>query len=237
MKKIILILILFASIISTGATPVTGADPLLKLTEIAAGKKLPISNWDVTIRETKKNGDFQEFVEKPANSHLVSRTEDENSIKYMFDDTHKLSNIVVQYSVIVPKDKLEDVEQIAVIKSDVWNEEMKEDYLQINDEIRKNMFSDKARTFTCIEFIEGGIIGDDMIVDYFIQSLELVHIETQDDQVQKSRLIKTIDGYTPLWKQKFTLNGIPFNLQFAIIELENEKKSYKIGTPILINEY
>jgi len=129
------------------------------------------------------------------------------------------------------------VEQIAVIKSDVWNEEIKENYLQINDKIRKNMFSDNARTFTCIEFIEGGIMGDSMIVDYFIQSLELVHIEIQDDQVEKSRLIKTIDGYTPLWKQKFTLNGIPFNLQLAIIELENEKKSYKIGTPILINEY
>ena len=62
MKKNILILILFASITSTGATPVIESDPLLKLTEIANREQLAITNWEVTIKETKKNTDFHELV-------------------------------------------------------------------------------------------------------------------------------------------------------------------------------
>src|SRR5699024_5838837 len=115
--------------------------------------------------------------------------------------------------------------------------DIKKTYLDLSKKLDKTFFSADARSFACLELIDDGTMKNSMIIEPYISSLELEVLDIQYDNVENSTLNKIYYGYTPLWKDFFSIDGAPLNLQIAITELENGDLSYKIGTPILINEY
>lgn len=236
MKKLMIIVLVITSIISAGATPVIESDPLLKLTKIATHYKNKISNWEVTIKETL-NISIEEAKDKIKSSAFVSRIEDDNSIKLIFDDAEPTANMNIQYVLISHKKTPLQVELIAVLKGKQWNEEIKNEYKRMSKKTLSHLFTKRHRTFTCIELIEDDTIESGTIVSNFATTLGVLHMDKQEDKVKNSRLKNIYYGYTPLWEEKITIKGEPFNLQIAVTELENGKLAYKIGTPILINEY
>lgn len=236
MKKSMVICIIFLSLAMNGASPYTEIDPLFKFTEIAEAEQLEITGWEVTIKETKQLANREAYVNKFRNQHLVAMTEDENSINYVFEDRDNL-DMKIQYNVIIPFHSGEQIELITVITGTGWDENIKRNYTKTIADLKKEMFTSNARIFTCIELIDGGTIESSMIIEHFLSSLELLHMEAQGDNVQSSRLKNIIYGYTPLWNESINLDGIPLNIQIATTELDTGDLKYMIGTPILINEY
>ncbi len=231
-----IICITILSFAMTGASPSNEIDPLIKFTEVAEEDQLEINSWEVLIKETKQIKNREAYVNKFRNQQLITMTKDENSINYIFEERNN-NAIQINYQLVLPLHSDEQAELIIAISGNEWNEKIKENYTKIAADLKKEKFTSKAKTFACIEFIEGGTIGDRMIIDSFLSSLEVVHMKVQNDTVQSSRLKNVIYGYTPLWKESFDLEGIPLNLQIAVTELETGDLKYTIGTPILINEY
>lgn len=235
MKYSMIICIIILSVAMTGASPYKEIDPLIKFTEIVKEEQLEITRWEVMIKETMQIKNREGYVNKFRNHQLVTMTEDENSINYVFEERKK--DMKIQYNLVLPLHSDEQADLVTVITGNEWNEVVRENYTKIVAELKKEWFTSKARIFTCIEFIEGGTIESRMVIESFLSSLELVHMKAQNDNVQSSRLKNIIYGYTPLWKESYNLEGIPLNLQIAITELETGDLKYMIGTPILINEY
>lgn len=238
MKNTIIGLILFYSTMITGVAPESDNDPLLTFTEIADEHQLSLTNWEVSLKETQIVDDVQTYVNTLRKTYKLTRNQDENSIRYLIEDKFATKeSITVQYSIIISKQSPNEIVIVAVIKGDSWSAEIKQNYLTLKENIIKDIFTSKVREFTCIEMIENDTIENRVVIEPFLSSLKLENVNKQYDNVQKTGLKKIIYGYTPLWDEKFILKGEPLNLQIAIIELKNGKKSYKIGTPILINEY
>lgn len=238
MKNTIIGLILFYSTMITGVAPEFDNDPLLTFTEIADEYQLNLKNWEVNLKETQIVDNVQTYVNNLRKTYKLTRNQDENSIRYLIEDKSVTKeSLTVQYSIIISNQSPNEIVIVAVIKGDSWSAEIKQNYLTLKENIKKDIFTSKVREFTCIEMIENGTIENRVVIEPFFLSLKLENVNKQYDNVQKTGLEKIIYGYTPLWDEKFILEGDPLNLQIAIIELENGKKSYKIGTPILINEY
>lgn len=238
MQQFIISFLIATFITLTGSTPAhTEIDPLHTLTEITTTNQLPLTGWEVTLKETIHTTDFEQIVNDKKNSYFVSRTEDENSIIFNFVSADKPALITTQKRMIIAKENPGQVELIAVLKGDSWNESVQQEY----DETRKNLlnklFHTNVKSFTCIEVIEDDTIGSRAIMENLTESLQLVHIEEQYDSYEMSKLKKLIYGYTPLWNDKFILEGIPYNVQIATAEKEPGELVYTIGTPILITEY
>lgn len=238
MKTMTLALLITTSIILSGATPNEyTTDPLYTLTEIATANQLPITGWEVTTRETVEKSKMDDIVNDGRNSHLVAVSEDENSIKYNIVQAEKPTHVDVQQYMIIAKNNPDQVELIAVISGTEWHETIQEEYDITRDRLMETFFHRNPETFTCIELLDGDTIENRAVIDIYTESLALVHMEEQFDNLEMSRLKKQIYGYTPLWNEKLIVDSVPYNLQIAATELETGEMAYTIGTPILINEY
>lgn len=238
MKNTIIGLILFYSTMITGTAPEFDNDPLLTFIEIADESQLNLKNWEVTLKETQTVDNVQTYVKDLRKTYKMTMNQDENSIRYLMEDkSQTIENLTVQYNIIISKQSPSEIMLIAVIKGDSWSAEIKQNYLTLKEDIEKDIFTSKVREFTCLELIENDTIKNRVVIEPFLSPLKLEIVKEQYNKEQKTGLKKIIYGYTPLWNEKIVLEGNPINLQIAIIELENGKKSYKIGTPILINEY
>lgn len=238
MKKRLAAIIIILSINLVGASHFQEVDPLLKFMEIADKEALIPDNWEVTRKETKKVDNQQNFVNNFRMYELKAIAKDNNSINYLFEETFASSKeITVQYSIVIPKAKPEEIELTAVLKGEKWDEEIKEKYLEMTKKMDKKLFSTDEKRFTCVELIVDDTMENRMIIEPFATALELVNIDVQYDHLQNSMLNHIYYGYTPLWDHYIAIEDTRLNLQIAITELENEELSYKIGTPILITEY
>ncbi|MCG5102698.1 YwmB family TATA-box binding protein [Oceanobacillus alkalisoli] len=238
MQHILLSFLIATFITLTGSTPAnTQIDPLHTLTNITSTNELPLTGWEVTLKETIHTTNFERIVNNNRNSHFVSRTEDENSIKFNFVSAEKPAQITVEKRMVITKDNPRQIELIAVLKGDTWNESVQKEYDQARENLLNKLFYKNIKSFTCIEVVEGDTIESRAIIELFSESLQLVHREEQYDSFEMSKLKKMIYGYTPLWNDKFIVEGIPYNLQIATAEKDSGELVYMIGTPILITEY
>ncbi len=237
MKKTVILLFIITSMFMTGATPNEPVDPLHTLTKIAEENTWAITNWEVMLKESISKTNFNDILNDVRNSHLVTRTEDENSIKYILFDEENTTSIHVDQTIIVSKTEHEHIELIAVMKGSDWNEEIQSEYDQTSGKLNDSFFQDKPDEFTCIEVIEDDTIENRAVIDVLTESLQLEHVEEQDDPLEMSKHKKIKYGYTPLWNEKFVIQGIPYNLQIVATQGDSGKLAYTIGTPILMNEY
>lgn len=239
MKKVALIFILILGITSqvSAHNKTSTQDEMTKLADITIQSDIEIDQWQVTFKETMEKDRLQSIINKLENSYLDSYSENENVIKYTFRNVHKNAGIVESYNIIIPKNSTYKPELISVISGQNWSQTVKDRYLEIQKSTFQQYFTENATKFACLTTVSSGIIKSDGLVDLLKEKLQLEHLTTQIDNVEKSTNKKMIYGYTPLWEQNFNILGKPVNVNIAITNTTNGETKLTVGTPILINEY
>lgn len=222
----------------TGAAHPTEMDPLLKFIQIAEQENQPLEHWEVVRKETFSETDRHKFVNKFRMYERRSMIKDENSLNYLFEDMSiPQEEMTVKFKVVLPTNSAEEIEVTAVISGDQWDESVKARYQEIMKDMDETLFSGASKSFACITLQIDDTIEDRVIINPYVSELEITRMNIQKDNIQNSTIKTIIYGYTPIWDNFITIEGEPLNIQIAITELVNEKLSYKIGTPLLINEY
>lgn len=237
MRKIALIGILLLFITTDTEIGSIQSDELNNLASAVSDSGLTIDEWEVTLKETMDRDQLKKIMDELKNSHIVTVTESEKSINYLFESTPKREGISESYNVIIPHDDMYHAELIAVVDGTNWNPSMKENYHVIVNSMKEKYFTDSAELFACLTTKNGDILESDSILNDLADRLSLQYMETQIDTINNSMHEKIIYGYTPLWSQKIMIEEIPMNVQIAVVENENGNHTYTIGTPMLINEY
>lgn len=212
-------------------------DELIKIAAIVTENNLSVEKWQVTIKERISRDEANSIIKQLKNSYFGTTSEDENIIKYSFSDVQKTNSIVESYKVIKPKNDKYNATVISVIQGDDWNQSIKEEYQTAMLSLPSFLFTKDADKFACLTTDKSDTMSGDNFFDKLTRILDIQHISTQYDSVEKSNHGKMYYGYTPLWNQKFMINGNPMNVHMAINKGENGMEQFTIGTPILINEY
>ncbi|MBU5465275.1 YwmB family TATA-box binding protein [Virgibacillus sp. MSJ-26] len=237
MRKLLL-LNLIAILLSSPLTTVEiSTNDVEDMIDIVVNNDLEIDEWEVTIKEKVNMNKKQDIIEEIKINDEYTRKENENSVLYTFEDSHNYSETVEIYNVLVPKNKSDDIEIVAVFKGYTWNEETKTNYTKWLRAMMNNVFTKSARKYTCLTTEFSGIINADYVLNYINEKLDIEHKQTQIDKNKNSTLDKVIYGYTPLWSQEVSIMDEPTNVQIAVITNEMGLTKFSIGTPILINEY
>src|SRR5690625_546956 len=96
--------------------------------DIVVNNDLEIDKWEVTVKEKVNMNKKKDIIKKIKIKDEYTMKENENSVLYTFEDSHNYSESVETYNVLVPKNKSDDIEIIAVFKGYTWNEEIKTNY-------------------------------------------------------------------------------------------------------------
>ncbi|WP_404455830.1 YwmB family TATA-box binding protein [Virgibacillus necropolis] len=212
-------------------------DEMTNLADLTIESNLEIDKWQVTFKENMPKDRLLGFIKQFKDSYIDSYSEDENIIKYTFRNVQKNAGIVENYSIVIPKNSNYKPELISVISGDNWSEAVKSRYLELQESILQQYFTNRSTKFACLTTVSDGIIKGVYLVDLLKEKLQIQHISTQTDNVEESMNKKVIYGYTPSWQQKFTILGNPVNVNIAITNTTNGETKVTVGTPILITEY
>lgn len=239
MKKIaiilILILIVANHVSAHNKTPLK--DEMTQLADLTIESNLEIDNWQVTIKENMSKDELLSLKKKWKDSYLESHTENKNVIEYTFRNVQKDAGIVEYYTMLIPKNSNYQPELISVLSGETWNDTVKSRYLELHESIFRQYFTESAINFACLTTVSNDIMNGVYLVDLLKERLQLQHITTQIDNVEKSKNKRNIYGYTPLWQQNFNILDKPVNVNIAVTNTTNDESKLTIGTPILITEY
>ncbi|MFC4558069.1 YwmB family TATA-box binding protein [Virgibacillus kekensis] len=235
--------LLIAIIILISATNVSAGDgqneEMSGIAELVNNSKLEIDGWQVTIKEQMSPDKAHDLMKKikTKNSHLVTGTEDENTIKYTFRYVQKDSDFTEIYNVLIPKDKNYQAQFTAVLKGENWSNAVEKSYFMRLNNLKNSFFSEDSTKFACLTTSISDKIDTSSFFAEMEDSLNIDYSRTQIDNLENSTIKEIKYGYTPLWSNQFKIMGKPINLQIATIEKGNGLVRLVIGTPILINEY
>ncbi|MGM8211401.1 YwmB family TATA-box binding protein [Virgibacillus sp. W0430] len=227
------LIILFSSI---GANQTPEQEELNYLASFILENNLDVAEWEVIYKDKRKVKTVQKLVRKIKDSHLVTVSENENTIKYVIEDRNKTETFNVQYSVLISKQATSYAEVHAVISGTSWNNAVRDAYRSFS-QTKNKFFTRTSQKFTCIKTKDSGIIEIGVLLTNLDDKLNLLHIATQTDTVEDSTHKNIIYGYTPLWEQKMLINSKPLNIQIVEKEADENQSNLTIGTPILVNEY
>src|SRR5699024_8859159 len=150
MRKLLflnLIVILLSSPITTAEINTNDVEDMI---DIVVNNDLEIDKWEVTVKEKVNMNKKQDIIKKIKIKDEYTMKENENSVLYTFEDSHNYSESVETYNVLVPKNKSDDIEIIAVFKGYTWNEEIKTNYTKWLRTMMNDVFTKSARKYTCL---------------------------------------------------------------------------------------
>lgn len=238
MKKFGLIIILLLALLAKATIGYTAEQDheIIDLAGAVEKQDLAIEQWEVTVKEEVNRPKAKKQVRQLKNRYSVAKQEEEDVVKYSFQDTHNSDDLSEYFKVIIPEDPEYNAEVIAVISGEKWNEAIKKRYVSTINALPEKMFTNQAHEFACLTTHTNGKINSDDFLETYKQDLNIEQVSTQTDNVQHSTVKKIIYGYTPLWKQSINIENETLNVQIAV---SGNKRNTKltIGTPILINEY
>lgn len=237
MKKFLLISLMLLAINTDTPSMDMEVSELSDIAGYITSKKMTVDSWQVTVKEQVDRKKLERVIKDLEQEYSLTVSEDENSLKYSFHNTHKRESIVEYYNVIIPKNERQNSELVGVLKGGSWDSSVKDSYQLRLEQMIEKLFTKSANKFACLTTGEDGIMGSDYFIRDFVKSFNVQQIDTQFDTVKNSMHKKLIYGYIPLWNNKITIVDKPVNLQIAVIESETGDPIYTIGTPILINEY
>ncbi|OZU88435.1 hypothetical protein CIL03_12370 [Virgibacillus indicus] len=237
MKKFLLISLMLLAINTDTPSMDMEVSELSDIAGYITSKKMTVDSWQVTVKEQVDRKKLERVIKDLEQEYSLTVSEDENSLKYSFHNTHKRESIVEYYNVIIPKNERQNSELVGVLKGGSWDSSVKDSYQLRLEKMIEKLFTKSANKFACLTTGEDGIMGSDYFIRDFVKSFNVQQIDTQFDTVKNSMHKKLIYGYIPLWNNKITIVDKPVNLQIAVIESETGDPIYTIGTPILINEY
>lgn len=237
MKKIIWITLLFLCLTTNTMAKDINSDELIDLTTFVTKENLQVDGWEVTWKESIDKDDIEDAIATISKDNEITVTEEEDVKKYLAEDMHKKGGLAVSYEVLIPNDDLYDTELIAVIKGSSWDKVAKENYQSKKRMMSHQLFTDSAKTYTCLTTHDDGIISGDGFLEELTNYFNIQQQYTQLDTVKNSTHKKIFYGYIPVWVHNISINGTQTNVQVAVTQSEEEQSKYTIGTPILINEY
>ncbi|WP_100009903.1 YwmB family TATA-box binding protein [Lentibacillus sediminis] len=238
MKKTGMISLLLLLLLTTKAAAVVPySDEMTDLAAIVQAQDLRVENWEVMIREDLAREEAKQVIADLKNSHKVTTDKNENRVKYSFVSRQKTDGITEQFNVVIPRDEQHSARFIGVLKGTYWSEQVKASYLKKAPGMKAEFFSESTQKFTWLKAKNSGIINNDYFLQNVTEILGVQHVLTQHENNANSVHEKIVYGYTPLWKEKISLNNTPMNLQIAVKEDAKGNPAYIIGTPILIHEY
>lgn len=212
-------------------------DEMIQLTEAVNKSQLSINKWQITIKEHMNKEELEQIVAEMENSYLVTRKEDQYSIKYSISNTQKTDVISVSYNALLPKNMHDEAQLIAVIAGEGWNRKIEKKYVREMENITKHYFTQRSQLFTCLTTSHDGIIESDYVIEKLTNELNIQQITTQNDRLIESVHRKILYGYSPKWGNEIVIDDIPTNIQIVDKTDGTGNGKIVIGTPILINEY
>lgn len=237
MGKTILHLFIFSLLISPSFEKNITVNELEDIVDIVNHHELEIDEWQVTIKEKIPLPDAKKIMNKLDGTESIVKEEDKHRVSYSMINRHMDSHLVETYDIILPQHSTGEAEVIAVLKAEVWNEEVEENYRQWQHLMLSEVFTKDYRSYTCLMTEFNAIITNDHLLNYIMEKLEIQHFQTQNDTNKNSTLESIYYGYTPLWNQKVNGMDKPTNIQMAVTKNDIGARKFIIGTPILINEY
>lgn len=236
-NRLLLFFISLSLFLTTTQASELDSDEMIALGNFAIEHQLDVENWQVTIKESIGIDKGEKLVEQLKKELPYEKKTDEKSIKYIFKNDHKIDRMDVLYKVILPTESSSQAEIIALLEGDDWSEDIKETYMTTKNEIVHKLFTKLAQSYTCLTLVNDDIISSDVFIEDAINYFNLQHTTTQYDNIAKSTIKRSFYGYTDLWKDFYSVNDKPINVQIAVIEDDAGNEKYTIGTPILIHEY
>ncbi|WP_164667589.1 YwmB family TATA-box binding protein [Virgibacillus doumboii] len=239
MRRIVLILIIIILTATSTAAGITKNEEMTDLAAMVTEHNLAIDGWQVTIKEQMTAEKVKQLMDilREKNSHLVSSTEDENTIKYSFSYAHKTNDMSENYNVVIPKNKAYDAQFIAVMKGNSWNDSIEKTYFTRLNSIKSAFFGENSTKFACLTTTLSDKIKSVYFFNRVKELLNLKNIRSQNDTLKQSMIKEIKYGYTPMWNQKLKIGDKPMNFQMAIKKSQSGNTKLTIGTPILITEY
>ncbi len=210
---------------------------LMDLAQFMMTENAPIQEWQTTWKESISPERKDALVKMLSRKYEKSVTKDEKKVKISFKNRHISKGINVLFNVVIPRHGNASAEFIAVISGNGWNSNTEENYTLINQSFMNKYFTNSVRRFACLTTRGNDIINGDYFLTKLTNYFQVEQIQTQFDTVEQSTHKKIIYGYTPLWKQRISIEDAPMNIQIAVEENGSDNPTYMIGTPILINEY
>ncbi|WP_179151986.1 YwmB family TATA-box binding protein [Oceanobacillus senegalensis] len=212
-------------------------DELEEMATFVVEQDLVLEEWKVLVKEKKTPSAINDILNELKNGYKVTRTEDENIIKYQFRDTQKNDGINVLYNVNLPKKNIGYPELTVVMEGQDWNRSIHRNYVEKMNSITDNLFTNSKRVFSWINTEPSGIIIEGEFERDLRDFLNIQQTDKQVDTASNSVRNTYIYGYTPRWKEKITIENKQINVQVAITQIDNELPELTLGTPILIHEY
>ncbi|WP_047981142.1 YwmB family TATA-box binding protein [Ornithinibacillus contaminans] len=237
MKRILMISLGVMFIANTVMAQKIDTNELIEIAGMMEENDLDIDSWEVTVKENKTESMLQDIIQELSTGYSVTKEENENSIIYSVTDTHKTGNLFVTYRALFPKNKQYQAELVVTIQGNTWGAEVQSDYLENLSNITGKYFSDNAKIYSCMNSKASAIMKKDYIVKNLTKKLDLRHKYRQNDNLNTTRNIEIIYGYTSLWSHAITIQDTPVNVQIVTKHGGNGGVQFTIGTPILINEY
>ncbi|GEL77243.1 YwmB family TATA-box binding protein [Tenuibacillus multivorans] len=160
----------------------------------------------------------------------ADRAEAEAFIEKMQGNAQKPDSIDEQYDVVPLNQNL--VKVIYELTSDGWNQDVKK-YLEnqlSNDNFRQ--FFKNGQIFSCFQSNFDGKIKSNFITNKIVNYFDVKNTKVIDEE----KFI-VISGISDQFEQYIPMDEGKINIQFAVREGKNNKKTVTIGTPILVIEY
>ncbi|WP_152656853.1 YwmB family TATA-box binding protein [Oceanobacillus sp. CFH 90083] len=212
-------------------------DEMQDLGAFAEAYNLNIHFWEVTMKEQMKAEQAETLVQSLEAKYPLHEEQDENRIKYTFQDSNKNKPFYVLYNVILPLDRNEPAEVIVVFHGTDWDKQISQKYQKEKASILKTYLTKESQLYTCLSVQGSDIINHDVFLNKAKMYFNIKHISTNYDNIENSRIEKSTYGYTKTWEQFYFMEDNPKNVQIAAVADRQGEKRFMIGTPILINEY
>lgn len=212
------------------------ANNLIQLSSFFEEENIYITEWQVLIKEKKNRGEMRSLLKRLENSYKVTRTKNENIIKYQIRVVPESDDFSMEYTIVWPNNKVDYPEISLVFHGHEWNQQIKENYLYYFEELFAKNFTKSSMIFSWLKTESSDIIINGLsekLTNYF----KLQQKMTQQDETSSSVTNQFIYGYTPMIDQKIVIENAPVNMQLAITSNGKGMTEMTLGTPILIHEY
>ncbi len=189
-----------------------------------------LNKWQFMIQESREV-DIQGLLDslEERGVHLKKEV-GADSIKYV-GNRQKMADWNETFIIVRAKES--SIYQLKyIITGSEFDQSLHQDYKGYVESITKDLFTENAQNFSCIESVNSGMIDIVSFIKSVEQYLDLKYI----DKIEEENFY-TWSGYTPKWENVIPLGESDMNVQIALREKPEDKTILTIGTPILVTEY
>jgi len=232
-QRLVLISLILMNVAFPAQT-IKAKDPLLIMGQLLNVADMEMEEWEVVLKDSLTEEQTKIILENHA---TYEHENHEQAIIYTLNNFYHIGSISVDLRIIKPKNNPRDIELIATIYGQKYNEHTEQNYVTIKNLLEKQYFSPSVQKYTCIKLNSDVIINEN---DYFSKIIKMFNIK--DAIIHKDHLKQHTDyeilyGHTDLWEETIRVNDHSMNIHLVKRSYNKQETAFFIGTPILLNEY